>query len=406
MIKVSEVATPKDRKDFLILPWKIYNDYPQWVPPLRHDMNAIIRGKGTTPFSNGSHAFFIAREDGQVVGRIAVGIDEKVNRTKGVEHSFFTLLESLDSDQIGRALLDTAASWGRRRGMKLVKGPVSPTNGDDYRGLLVDNFEDPPAVLMPYNPPYYCRFFEDYHIYLKYLAFKYDLSRVFTDRETKLIEIAMKRYGFTLEDADFKDLERTAKDIHKVTVEAMPDWEEDVIPPTFEEIYQAAKTLKVVADRRMVIIARSGDRPIGYFVAFPDFSPIIRRIDGRLFPFGWYTFLRQRNTIERVRAAILFVIPEFRNKGVPTAMFARAYNNMRHMGYRTMEGSSISWMNTTMIANAKRAGGEQYKSYIVYGKSLLKRPLTLDEIYGKSASKMRQAAGELPLAHSAEPADR
>ncbi len=406
MIKVTRVTSSKDKKDFLALPWKVYTDYPQWVPPFRHDMNAIIRGKGATPFSNGSHAFFIARDNERVVGRIAAGINEKLNRSKGVEHAFFTLLEAFDSSEIGKALLDTVETWSRRRGMKLLKGPVSPTNGDDYRGLLVDNFEDPPAVLMPYNPQYYKEFLEDYQIYLKYVAFKYDLSRILTDRETKLTEIAMKRYGFTLEDANFKDLKRTAGDIHRVTVEAMPDWEEDVIPPTFEEIYQAAKTLKVVADRRMVIIARSGDRPIGYFVAFPDFSPIIRRIDGRLFPFGWYTFLRQRKSIERVRAAILFVIPEFRNKGVPTAMFIRAYDNMRHMGYRTMEGSSISWMNTTMVANAKRAGGQEYKSYIVFCKSLLKRPLALDEIYGRSARKMKDATHELQMIHEGIEAKR
>ncbi|MDI9375601.1 MAG: hypothetical protein QM447_07730 [Thermotogota bacterium] len=88
-----------------------------------------------------------------------------------------------------------------------------------------------------------------------------------------------------------------------------------------------------------------------------------------------------------MRAAILFVVPEFRNRGVPSAMFVKAYNNVREMGYKKIEGSSVSWMNSTMIANALRAGGDEYKHYIVFGKSLIKRPLSLREIYGYAADR-------------------
>ncbi|HOI64230.1 MAG TPA: hypothetical protein PKX57_08395 [Mesotoga sp.] len=387
MLKISRLSSTRDVKDFISLPTKIYKDYPLWVPPFRHEMKAIMRGKGSALFANGPHEFFLARENGSVVGRIAVGIEQTMNREKSVDHAYFTLFESIDSKPVADALLKTAESWAKNRGMKFLKGPVSPTNGDDFRGLLVDNFEDTPAILMPYNPPYYIDIFKEYKVYLKYLAFNYNLENVISEREIKGTEIAMRRYNFYVEEANFRHIKDLARDIHRVTVEAMPDWEEDVIKPTFEEIYQAARTLKLVADSRMVIIARSEGRPIGYFVAFPDFSPIVREIGGKLFPFGWYKFLTKRKTIERVRAAILFVVPEFRNRGVPSAMFVKAYNNVREMGYRKIEGSSVSWMNSTMIANALRAGGDEYKHYIVFGKSLIKRPLSLREIYGYAADR-------------------
>jgi GNAT superfamily N-acetyltransferase len=394
MLKISKVSSKKERREFLELPRKIYGQYPLWVPPFEHEMRALLKGKGSALLQNGPHDFFIAKRDGVTLGRIVVGIEQVLNREKGVEHAYFTLFESLNDRSVARALLKTAESWSKERNMKFLKGPVSPTNGDDFRGLLIDNYDDPPAILMPYNPPYYPSFFEEYRPYLRYLAFSYDLDNVISERELKGSEIAMRRYNFTVDEANFKDLEQTARDIHRVTSEAMPDWEEDMVPPTYEEIYQAAKTLKLVADERMVVIARSGDRPIGYFVALPDFNPIIREISGRLFPFGWYKLLRRRRSLERVRAAILFVIPEFRNRGVPAAMFVKAYNNVREMGYRTLEGSSISWMNATMIANARRVGGDEYKHFIVFGKSLIKRPLTLKEIYGPAAGRFAKEGQE------------
>ncbi|MBN2219386.1 MAG: GNAT family N-acetyltransferase [Kosmotogaceae bacterium] len=387
MLKIVRVNSGQDRKEFTDLPKRLYRDYPLWVPPFSHEIKAVLKSKGSQLLANGPHDFFIAKDDNEVKGRIAVGIEEVMNNKKSVKHAYFTLFESVDDKGVAEALLRTAESWARNKGMNYLKGPVSPTNGDDYRGLLVDSFDDPPAVLMPYNPSYYASFFENFEIYLKYLAFKYDLAHVMSERETKFTEIAMNRYKFHVEEANFGRIKEVSADLQKIMEESIPNWEEDILPPTYDELYDMAKTLKLVADRRMVIIARSGERPIGFFVALPDFSPIIREIGGRLLPFGWYKFLRLRKSLERARAAILFVVPDFRNKGVPSAMFLRAYRNIQNMGFKEIEGSSISSMNSTMIANARRAGGREYKHYIVYGKSLLKRPLSLTEIYGPAASR-------------------
>ncbi|HNS76465.1 hypothetical protein [Mesotoga prima] len=387
MLKIVRVTSRLDRKEFTDLPERLYRDYPLWVPPFSHEMKAILRSRGSQLLANGPHVFFIAKDDNEVKGRIAVGIEQVMNNEKSVKHAYFTLFESVDDREVAEALLRTAESWARNKGMNYLKGPVSPTNGDDYRGLLVDNFDDPPAVLMPYNPPYYASFFDSFEIYLKYLGFQYDLANVISEREIKFTEIAMDRYKFRVEEANFRRIREVSADLQKIMEESIPNWEEDILPPTYDELYDMAKTLKLVADRRMVIIARSGERPIGFFVALPDFSPIIREIEGRLLPFGWYKFLRLRKSLERARAAILFVVPDFRNKGVPSAMFLRAYRNIQNMGFKEIEGSSISSMNFTMIANARRAGGKEYKHYIVYGKSLLKRPLSLSEIYGPAASR-------------------
>ncbi|HQC15954.1 MAG TPA: hypothetical protein PLL91_12135, partial [Mesotoga prima] len=80
--------------------------------------------------------FFIAKDDNEVKGRIAVGIEQVMNNEKSVKHAYFTLFESVDDREVAEALLRTAESWARNKGMNYLKGPVSPTNGDDYRGLV------------------------------------------------------------------------------------------------------------------------------------------------------------------------------------------------------------------------------------------------------------------------------
>jgi GNAT superfamily N-acetyltransferase len=386
---IIEVKTKKDKKDFIRLPFKVYKNDQNWVPPLKSDIKKIVNDKDSQLFNNGPHKFFLAKRGKEVVGRIAFGIDRKLNEYKGVNHAYFTLFECEENQNTADLLLETAEKWAYKHKMVYLKGPVSPTNGDDYRGLLVNNFENPPTILMPYNHPYYVDFFEDYDEYLKYYAFEYDPEKSLSDKQRRLASIAMKRYNFTVKNADFSNLKKLSRELYEVTKEAMPDWEEDIVPPTYDEILSMAKTLKLVADPLLVAIAYSNDEPIGYFVAFPDFSDIIRKIKGNLFPVGWVRLLLERGKIKRARGAILFVVPKFRNKGVPIAMFVKVLEALKKKGFETVEGSSISWKNSVMLTNAKKIGGRHYKTYVIYGKKLVKRELTVKELYGNASWKFK-----------------
>ena len=84
------------------------------------------------------------------------------------------------------------------------------------------------------------------------------------------------------------------------------------------------------------------------------------------------------------------MVPGFRNMGVPSAMFAMACNNARVAGYKDIEASSVSWKNASSIAEAVRAGGVHYKTYVVFGKPILDKNMGLQEIYGAAAYKFTE----------------
>ena len=121
-MKILSVNNRKLRRDFLSLPFTIYQDYPQWVPPFEHEMRKLIRGKGSQLLANGPHEFFVAIKGKKVVGRICVGKDEELNKAKGVNHAFFTLFESVHDENIAAALMDKRNSGHRKGELLISKG--------------------------------------------------------------------------------------------------------------------------------------------------------------------------------------------------------------------------------------------------------------------------------------------
>ncbi len=413
-IDVTEVKTAKDLKAFILLPWRLYRGDPNWVPPLISDMKATLTGSGNANFNAGPHALALARRtadgtaDGvgesarepasavgnirkdaaasgrtrreiagrtrrEIAGRIVVGLNDELSRAKGLRTGYVCLFESVSDYEVARALFDWAAAWLRVRGAVRVKGPISPTNGDDYRGLLVMGFDGRPVLMDSYNPPYYQEFFERYGFSkdIDLFAYRYREESM-SDRYEKVASYAMRRYGFRVDSLDLKQLDRDIRDIKSVLDRAMPGEWEDMTPPTLRDLQAMARRLKPLADPDLCPIARvaATNEPIGFVVSLPDYNQVLAGLNGRLSPLGLLRFFRYRRRIDGVRLFVLFVVPEWRKKGVTGAIFLHALREARRKGYKWGEGSTIGETNLPMRRDAERAGGEHYRTYRIYRKDL------------------------------------
>jgi GNAT superfamily N-acetyltransferase len=251
-----------------------------------------------------------------------------------------------------------------------VKGPVSPTNGDEYRGVLVEGFQHVPFLFQSYNPSYYPSFFERYGFAkeLDYLGYWNRLSNA--RQRGKAVEYAMRRYGFRVDPLDMRNMDRDIRDIKQVFDESMPqDWP-DLIPPTLEELQAMGTRLKGLAESELIRIARRGLRPIGVSVALPDYNQVLAHMNGRLFPLGWLKFLIFRRRIDALRIFILFIVPEFHKKGVSHALYHHTLEAATRLGYTWGDGSTVADTNLTMRRDIERVGGIHYKTYRVYSKAL------------------------------------
>ncbi len=373
MLIVKPAVTRKEIDDFAMLPFKLYEGEESWVPPLIGDFRKYIMGRNNALNHAGENQRVIAYLNGEPAGRLLVGINNELNEYKGFKEGYISLYECIEDDHVADALLNHAMAFLRQRGMNRVKGPLSLPGGDDNRGFLIDNFEDPTLVMNTYNKKYYNDQFirSGFAKYYDCYAYKGIFNNDHQERLEKLIPYAKKRYHFTVEPINLKNIEKEMKDIQQIIDKAMPkDWD-DFMPPNEEEIRMIKKQLVPFADPDFIYIARDVERnPIGFNIALPDYNQVLKKMNGRLFPTGIFKFLYYRRKINRIRIFVLFVIPEYQKKGVTAAIYYEGLKKGMERGFTYAEGSTIWEYNRPMQNDALGFTDKPYKTYRIYVRDL------------------------------------
>jgi GNAT superfamily N-acetyltransferase len=368
LIEIIPVSSARERRAFVDLPWRLYKDDPNWIPPLRMDMMNTLNPKHNALLRLGPNCFFLARKDGQVVGRIGCGVDNLLNKAKGKNLGYITLFESIQDYEVAEALFDAAMNFLRSHGVETATGPQSPSNGDDYRGLLVDGFDGPPALLASYNPPWYQDYFEKYGFEKQFdrLGFWFDLDEI-PEKLVRGAEIAQKRYKFTVRPVNLDNLESDILAIKHVVDKATPTEWPDMISPSLEEVRAEVKKLIPIAEPELVFIAEAEDgEPIGLSITLPDYNQIIKRMNGKIFPLGWLKFLYLKKKVNTARLFALMVIPEYHRKGVSAALYKYTMDAAKQRGYIGGDASSIHEFNLKIYNDALGSGGKAYRRFRVY----------------------------------------
>lgn len=375
-VTVTEALSRRDHAAFIRLPWRLYRSDPNWVPPLLSEMWQNMDPRHNALLRLGPHAHLLAWRDGRVVGRLAVGVDENLNAKKDKREGYLSLFEAENDYAVAEALFAAGERWLAERGMAAWTGPQSPSNGDDYRGLLVKGFASPPVLMNSYNPPHYRDFFERYGFTKQFdrLAFRIDLGGGEPERLARMAEVVQARYGFHVDPADLKHLRAEFADIKVILDHSWPEEWPDMVPPTLEEIQAEADRLLPLVEPGLVWIARSNEgRPVGFSVMLPDYNQVLKKMNGRLFPFGWLIFLLQRRKIDCGRIFILMVDEEWHHKGVSAAIYHANYRAAIQRGWKWGEGGTVHEFNRKMVADAEGAGGQLYKVYRIYRREFAAR---------------------------------
>lgn len=371
---IKPVVSADDMKKFIKLPWKIYRGDPNWVPPLISDVRTSLDPDKNPALNKIIRELFLAYHDDQPVGRIYAGIDTNLNSKKNMNMAFFSMFECINDYDVAEALLDTAAQWAKKNGAEFICGPcaVNGTDGDENKGLLVDCFDRPPVLMNSYNPAYYVDFIERYGFVKDYDVFAYYLDKdvLFKKDPSKVIEYAQKRYGFRVDTLNLNNLEEEVKALKQVMDKAMPEEWPDLVPPTLEEVRDMAKRLKPLADPDLIPIARCGDQAVGFAIALPDYNEVLRRLNGRITPLGAIKYIWYKRKIKFIRVFVMFVVPEFRSKGVSFAIYHTIFKNAARKGYLAGEASTIGETNVRMRSDVESTGATRYKTYRIYRKEL------------------------------------
>ena len=371
-VRIAPVRNRQDLHQFTQLPWQLYSDDPAWVPPLLFDLKKLLSPKKHPFHKHADVQYFLARLNGQVVGRIAAIVNHRHIQFHNESVGFFGFFESIDDQDVAQALLATAEQWVGQRGVRSVRGPMSFSTNEEC-GLLVNGFNTAPMVMMSHHRPYYARLIRTagYAKAKDLLAYLIDLREDATipERLVHGVQRLQRKQAITIRSIDVRRFEEEVRLLHGIYHRA---WEHNwgFVPMTEAEVDLLAHTLRLVADPKLCLIAELDNRPVGFALALPDYNQVLRRMNGRLFPLGALKLLWYKRRIDALRVLLLGTNPDVRVRGLDAMLYLKLWQHVLAYGYRLVECSWILEDNWSMQRGLERMGARIYKTYRVFEKTL------------------------------------
>ena len=367
-LRARPIESKRDFEAFFRLPWKIYRDDPMWVPPIRSSARAeFIRGKN--PFlDHCDFQLFILERGAETIGRVAAMVDHLANEAWGAKIGMFAYFECpIDESEGARLLLDAARGWIKAQGMDTMRGPWSFVSQE--WGLVVEGFEPEPVIMAPYNPREYEALIEDYGLRkvkdLRCWSFSMPDGYRIPDRILTLTDSVAERYKITMRTIDFSRFHEEVELFGKLSQSSLRDnW--GISPITDDEIEDMAKQLRPIVSKECVLFARNEKgEDIGFALSIPDINVILKKIRGRMLPFGWLRLLWGIPRLRHYRMFALGVAEAYQGKGVDALLYREMWERMA-VPELTMEVNYVLEDNAPMVNAITKLGATPSRLYRIY----------------------------------------
>jgi GNAT superfamily N-acetyltransferase len=373
-IQTSQASSQQERDEFINFQWRIYEKDPAWVPPLIIERKAFLDREKHPFYKHGDAALFLAKRNGQIVGRIMASDDLRYNELHKSNVGCFGLFESIDDVDVAKALFGAASDWLRRRGRTEVMGPVDYST-NYVCGLLIDGFEHSPTILTAHNPPYYARLIEacGFVKEVDWFAWWFDPKNAPLSRLRRLVEARMKKTSATVRQFNLRDLAGESQRLAVVFNEA---WKQNwgFVPFTTAESDYMAKEMRPLIDPRMTLIAKVDNSPVAFVICVPDINVALKQVNGRLtwfgLPIGLLKLLWHRHKIRKARFVALGVLEKYRRTGIAEMLVLRVLEEGASRGF-CAELSMTLEDNVMVNRFIETMGASKYKTYRIYRHSLV-----------------------------------
>jgi GNAT superfamily N-acetyltransferase len=375
-IEISAVASARDLREFVDLPFRIYADDKDWAAPLKSDVKWMLDLSKNPFWKHAQRTLFLARRDGKVVGRIAAIVDDEHNRVHEEKIGFFGFFECEDDREAAAALFRAAEAWvrGVLPEASRLRGPVNPSLNDEC-GALVPAESDPgvPFIMMTYNPAYYLDLFAaaGYAKVKDLVAILAPVDERSYERLKRVTDIVKKREKGRAIVRQIR-MDRFDDDLAIVKDLYNRSWEKNwgFVPMTSDEIDAMAKKLKPILYPPWVLFVELDGKPVGFHLALPDYNIVLKELGGSLLPFGWLKFLLLKKKIDRVRTLALGILPEYRRRGFDALLYFEAMLEGVRLKYREAEFSWLLEDNLDIQRPLEVFGGRIYRRYRIVERAL------------------------------------
>jgi hypothetical protein len=385
-ITIRPVITKADRKAFVDLPFRLYKDNPNWVPPLKDEAMGLIT-PGKNPFFEHAVAqLFLAERAGKVVGRISASIDHMwtpmpADKGGGADSGNWGYLDAEDK-AVADFLIAAAEDWLRGKGVKRSIGPISMSIWEEP-GLLIKGHDHPPTVMMGYDDARYEAWVESWgYKKVKDLhTWDLDITKEFPPLIGRIVAASEKNPRIRVRKVNKKKFNEEAAVILGILNDAWSDnW--GYVPFTESEIAFAGKKMKPIIFNDLVMVAEYDGEPVAFMMAWPDLNEMQADLNGELFPFGFIKLLWRLNggftgkpKTRTIRVPLMGVVKKLQSSRMASQLAFQMIEYIRREAvahYGNVRGE-LGWVledNQGMNAIADAIESKINKTYRIYEKAL------------------------------------
>ncbi|RKD91439.1 CAF1 family ribonuclease [Mangrovibacterium diazotrophicum] len=368
-MQIIPVDDKKSVDAFHELPYTIYKNDSNWVPPLRMMVEHIFDPGKNNSLKNGDAKRWLVEKNGQVVGRISAFVTDTYSYSFEQPTGGIGFFECFDDQDAANLLFDSAIDWLKTKGMEAVDGPINIGENFFNWGVLVDGFMQQ-SFGMQYNLPYYAKLFQNYGFQTYYEQYSYQLDITSPDlpeRFWKIAEWMSKKPGYSFKQFRFAEKEKFIQDFLAIYEQAWVKHDNyKRIDP--EDINKMLVESKMMLEEDFIWFVYHEGTPIAFFMMVPDLNQLFKRIPSgklNLFNLLKMLWLRKRKVITRCRVLVMGVIPKFQKSGIESAIFYHLRKVMlRKSWYNEMELSWVGDFNPKMISIFKAVGGNHEKTHL------------------------------------------
>ena len=383
-IVIRPVSGKAGRAEFVDLGRAFAQAEPHSVPQLRSEQLELIDPDRNPFFGHARVALFIAYRGETAVGRISAHIDElalELPREQGMGPGtgLFGYFDAAD-EQVAQALLAQAEAWNRAQGMDRLLGPISLSIWEEP-GLLVKGQDHSPTMLMGHHPAHYRDWIETagYRPAKSLLTYELDITQEFPPLIRRIIQSGERNARITVRPVDKTNWDADLAIVLAILNDAWSDnW--GFVPFTDREIAYAAKKMKPIVHEELNMIAEVDGEPVAFMLTFPDMNAVLKRIGGRLLPFGWLKMLRwlKKPTGADMRVPLMGVRRELQNSRMASQLAFMMIERIRRSAtenFGSVRGE-IGWIlddNKGMLAIADAIDSRINREYVVFEKAIAGR---------------------------------
>ena len=373
-IEIRQVTGKKSLGTFIRIPWSIYKDDPNWIPPLLLERKDALSSRHPY-FKHASWRAWVAYRDDTPVGRISAQIDNLHQQRYDNNTGFFGMIEAPDDQAVFQALFETAENWLRENGMQQVAGPYNLGINQEI-GILTEGFDSPPFVMTSHSAAYYGAAIEScgYHKAQELLAYQVDIDN-YTLPTIMQTLIRRSDGRVKVRPIDRKNLDADIEVMRDIFNDAWRDnW--NFVPFTREEFRVVARELLMIVPKDFLQIAEIDGEAAAFIVLLPDINSVIADLDGRLLPFGWARLLWRLKVKfpKRCRIPLMGVRQKYQNTIFGPTMAYMLIDTIIDIGIaKGGECVEMSWIleqNKGTRNIIQKFGGQISKRYHMYQKDL------------------------------------